>query len=640
MESLSNEVLQMVVHHTRWDDQFNLAITCRRLHDCATEVLQEHRDYHEQFGVVHDIDPLNIITVLRLARQDPLIAWHIRKIEIYWGRDEFEQWTIRTFDLGVHMKTKRPPYLKLPSISQRSTASIPDLKGKYYEIFEEFFNCLRSFKHLDESLISAEELIYFRQRLESLGLTAMDLERLMKSIQEGDQAPLLIILITMCSHLHSLVFLEFEDYYSGRPAPQLLLSWLIERIIAPGSQLVWPMGLINVKHVSVKEHPRPWWYDSEDEGFSNCTDADVVLLLLLPSLESFTMGGMEPYWIDQSWIKKRPDLASHVKHLRSGDYRADCCSLLQACPEVQSIQISGCKKRQILSAFPERTRLSLCRIECAATCHKDNNILADLFRGLPQLSEIKITTRSFLSLAAGATIDSSEDPSRWSPDSFLPPSIQSIQIEDEQDHYEDISRLNSVDSDAEDNAEAEAEDKTRADEEDSSDSSAEETPRANENDADRIITHILHIASAKTQTLPRLTNLCFRNLPSLTEHSLVTMATISSSLSRLHTICQKNQITLHHLASPDRYCPACDPSKIPFVASTPRPTGDEYGDLDFTWFTPERCAEQLATKSCRKIGRELCEEYTRTWAGPSLFSWESKRKGTVRGPDGRIGTTS
>ena len=640
LESLSNEVLQMVVQYARWDDQFNLAITCKRLHDCATEILQKHRDYHEQFGVVHDIDPLNIITLLRLARQDPLIVWHIRKIEIYWGRDDFKQWTLRTFDFGEYMESiaKRLPYLKLPSISQRSTASIPDPKGQYNDIFQEFFNCLRSFKHLDESFISAEELIYFRQRLESLGLTPIDLDRLMKSLQEGKQAPLMIILITMCSRLHSLVFIEFEDYYSDRPAPLLLLSWLIEQIIAPGSQLVWPMGLINVRHVSVKEHPRPWYKDSGDEGFSNCTDDRSVLLLLLPSLESCSFGELSPSWLEDSWMTSRPELASRVKYLRSGNGEADCCSFLQACPELQSIEISGRKKMEILGKFPERTRLSMRRIECTAVCENGKTILANLFRDMPQLSEIKMTIKSFLSLPMGPSTDSSEDTSRWTPDRYLPPSLQSIQLEPEEyryydswSHGADSDTEDSADSDTEDSADSDAEDSTEADAGADTRADAEATPRAHESEAPRLIQHLLHIASAKPTTLPRLTTLCFRDLSSLTEHNSATMAAMSAPLSELHTLCNTNQIKLHLSTIPSTYCSACDPKRLPFVTSTPRPTGDEFGDLDFTWFTPERCAERLATKSCVEIGRELCEEYTQTWAGPSLFSWESKRKGMAQG---------
>ena len=622
--SLSDELLQMVVQHAQWDDQFNLAISCKRLHACAVEIFQEHREYHEQFGVVHDIDPLNIITVIRLARRDPLVAWHIRKIEIYCGRENFKQWTLLNLDFGDGYETigERFPYMKLPPTPGRSTEWHASVEDAYEQIFDYFFYHLRSFVHLNETFFTADEIIYYRERLLSAGLTPKTAQRFTRNLQGGDDGPLKVILITMCPRLLSLVSVEYSDYTVERPPPMHLLALLIEEVInTPGPQVSWPMGLNNVRHVIVKERPKPWW-NVEDNLCQEYCDKPAALFFLLPSLESLAFGGPAPYQVYESWIRKRPELASHVKYLRSGDDRLDCCYPRCGCATIRSNEPMLHDETKPLCSFPQRTSLSLRRLEFAALCDEDMTVVANFFHSMPQLTELKMAIGVFLPLATGPIIDSREHSSQWNSHDYLPASIESIQLEQEEFRS---------DLDMKASAEAKTEDGICADEAGSSRADAVSTPRAGETDAEQIIRHLIRIASAKPTTLPPLAVLCFRRHSLLTKYNSGTRSNISLLLSQLRTLCSTNQIRLHLSRNPNTHCPACDPGRSPFASSTSRPTGDEYGDLDFTWLTLDKCRELLKTKFYDAIGRDMAEEYTRTWAGPSLYSWDAKRSAKAQG---------
>ena len=599
--TLPNEVLETLIRQTNWEDQLPFATVCKRLFDCAAPILQIHREYHSRFKLVHDRDPLGIITALRLARQDPLVAWHIRKIEIFWGRDNFEQWTLRTFDFAsdsmydASWLTSKYPHIKFPPLPE-----IPpeEVTWQYDEIFRHFYRHIRNFTHLDEAFFLIEELVYFHRRLEDLGLDGEDVEEWMTSLKAGSDEPLKMILITICPRLTSLVYVEYEDYYSNRTPPLQLMSQVIKLMVAPTSDLSWPIGLSNIRRVNVQERPKPWW-NAENEGSSNTTRGETTLLLFLPRLESLEFGMMQ--YTDEfteTWEDEWPHLRSTVKHLYcSEDDHGLCCELLKYCPELQSINIGWDTPNALLRDFPEGAKNSLEHVECAveSTVIQDQAGLANLLRNMPRLTKLTMTHESFMFLVACPEACNHHIDRFHTPTSHFSPSIQTIMVQPAPDEYQSVSpNLYHQKS---------------------------TTVYHGESRDDRIIRHLLALAQAKPKTLPNLVHICFGHSASFIEDdddaAPLQTRILTPQVVELQNVCASNEIQLHLSSFPNsNCCPACKPQDR-FVHSEPIPA-DEYGELDFTWFTVDHCAELLHGKTEEALGRQLAGNHV--WTGK--HPWE------------------
>ncbi|KAK1639223.1 hypothetical protein BDP81DRAFT_198917 [Colletotrichum phormii] len=91
---LPAELLVDIIEHVDVASHLNLACTCKKIAKCSAGILRRHRKAHNQYGVVSDLQPATMPTLLRniVTHRDPLITCHIRSLEI-WGRRRFwEDW--------------------------------------------------------------------------------------------------------------------------------------------------------------------------------------------------------------------------------------------------------------------------------------------------------------------------------------------------------------------------------------------------------------------------------------------------------------------------------------------------------------------------------------------------------------------
>ncbi|KXH40927.1 hypothetical protein CSIM01_08414 [Colletotrichum simmondsii] len=96
---LPSELLIDIIEHVDVASHLNFACTCKKIAKCSAGVLRRHRETHDKYGVISDLQPATIPTLLRdiVMHKDPWIAWHIRSLEIWGSRRFWEDW--RPFNL-------------------------------------------------------------------------------------------------------------------------------------------------------------------------------------------------------------------------------------------------------------------------------------------------------------------------------------------------------------------------------------------------------------------------------------------------------------------------------------------------------------------------------------------------------------
>jgi hypothetical protein len=237
---LSNELIIVITDIIHPSTIVNFALTCHRIHGCASGSLALHRSRQRELKAQHDRHPMTILKLLRIASISPALLWYIRVLEFYGGRSSWKQW--RTYPDYTQMKDE--PKVNL-------TSSGPDLLSDLdLENFHEK-NGLRSF--VQDSMVR---------------------------IKSGDDQPLKMILIACCPSLEKVTWVAHEP----DPPPNQPYSLLCDLTSAyqPLPHSLWPPGLLSLRSISLgacTEHVHP-----HENLHPNLTD--FCRLLLLPNLKS------------------------------------------------------------------------------------------------------------------------------------------------------------------------------------------------------------------------------------------------------------------------------------------------------------------------------------------------------------------
>ncbi|KAK3312692.1 hypothetical protein B0H66DRAFT_568665 [Apodospora peruviana] len=213
--SLAPELMQQILDLCDPPAHLNLALTCKSLQNRLQFILRYNRECHSKYRAVSDIHPLTIPQLLRdiVIRNDRVIAWHIRSIEIWGSRSKWSDW-------------KEPIDLVEPPNCERGRN--PVLPGPATPIsYKEFFT-------------PVEEVLLHQSMIDDLHMTFSQAD-----ITAGDDSSLKVLLIALSPRLRAVRFvrrsateeepsLDFETLNSLARVLEHTISR--EEIIPDGSQ--------------------------------------------------------------------------------------------------------------------------------------------------------------------------------------------------------------------------------------------------------------------------------------------------------------------------------------------------------------------------------------------------------------------
>ena len=306
---LSTDLIYLIIDFIPPESHLDFASTCRRIADCSSQILKRHQEAYSKYRVTSDISPTTIPTLLRSAfgRADPVLAWHVRSIEIWYDRASWVDWKPLHFGHLLHEE----------DMGVDSTLWIwqDDELEEYLEDIEDQF---------DAMVESGDEDIGVQAR-EQLG--------------DGLDGILKMILIANCPRLQNVKFITHEHHEKST------LGWL--RRVIQGSILYgshWPPGLCSIQKIAVGVESETWMTTRHTENRDDHLDGSnksmeiFSTLLRLPRLNSIYYNDLERSdGDDPTDYRSRtlmPPRSSTVKHI----FLDDCddmpwsfrCALFQA----------------------------------------------------------------------------------------------------------------------------------------------------------------------------------------------------------------------------------------------------------------------------------------------------------------------
>ncbi|KAF5692953.1 hypothetical protein FDENT_2391 [Fusarium denticulatum] len=221
--SLPTELITRIINLADPSTHLNHACACTHLLKCAEKVLSHHREAHQRFSVISDIDPSSIPTLLRSASgiTSPINAWHVQHLELWgsrWDWDEWRPWSLRKTaeQAGAPRQRRRRVFLKAPRLEW----VIPRWELAHY------------LKIMEEELGLPEALV--------------DLARV--EFDQGCDSVMRMLLIVLCPRLESLKFMyNRHDKVASRRG----LHWLTFVMGKSWLDSSWPPGLQSLRDVAV-----------------------------------------------------------------------------------------------------------------------------------------------------------------------------------------------------------------------------------------------------------------------------------------------------------------------------------------------------------------------------------------------------
>lgn len=287
---LSTELIYHVIDFIPYESQVDFALTCRRLADCSSKVLKRHQEAFKKYRVASDFLPTTIPTLLRsvFGRADPIMAWHVRSIEVWYDRDSWLDWKPLSFDRPLHEDDM--------DIDSTLWEWQDDELAEYLEDVEDQFMAL---------LDAGDEEVFVEAR---------------QQFEDGLDGILKALLITYCPRLQDVKFVTYEH---GKTSTLGWLRRIIQGSIQYGSH--WPPGLCSINNVAVGVESDTWLTarhtqhnDPPLDGTDRSMEAFSVLLRL-PLLHSIYYNDLRrPSWDDQTDYESRtliPKGSSNVKHI-------------------------------------------------------------------------------------------------------------------------------------------------------------------------------------------------------------------------------------------------------------------------------------------------------------------------------------
>ncbi|ENH67633.1 hypothetical protein FOC1_g10010916 [Fusarium oxysporum f. sp. cubense race 1] len=184
---LSTELILQILEYGPTSTYLDVALTCTTLHHQCRNLLDLHREAHAKYRITSDLSPETVIDLLKDTTKARIERWHVRELEIWGSRQDWEDW--------------RPWVPKLPG-----TCGLADGFPTRY------------------GLDLQDMQRYIRTALELWIFSDFDSEAIQWDLKAGQDGFLKLLLIATCPRLHSLRFVK-----RGLD-PHTTLQWMREVI--------------------------------------------------------------------------------------------------------------------------------------------------------------------------------------------------------------------------------------------------------------------------------------------------------------------------------------------------------------------------------------------------------------------------
>ncbi|EGU77875.1 hypothetical protein FOPG_14901 [Fusarium oxysporum f. sp. conglutinans race 2 54008] len=240
---LSTELILQILEYGPTSTYLDVALTCTTLHHQCRNLLDLHREAHAKYRITLDLSPETVIDLLKDTTKARIERWHVRELEIWGSRQDWEDW--------------RPWVPKLPG-----TCGLADGFPTRY------------------GLDLQDMQRYIRTALELWTFSDFDSEAIQWDLKAGQDGFLKLLLIATCPRLHSLRFVK-----RGLD-PHTTLQWMREVIKDSRHTEEGPhelQGFESLRDIAVGiETDQRLWND-----ISPRRDArDFAALFYIPNLES------------------------------------------------------------------------------------------------------------------------------------------------------------------------------------------------------------------------------------------------------------------------------------------------------------------------------------------------------------------
>jgi hypothetical protein len=287
---LSTELIYHVIDFIPYEFQVNFALTCKRLADCSSKVLKRHQEAFNKYRVVSDILPTTVPTLLRsiFGRADPILAWHVRSLEVWYDRQSWLDWKPISFDQPLHEDDM--------DIDSTPWNWQDDELEEYLEDIEDQLVAL---------LDAGDEEVFVEAR---------------QQFEDGLDGILKALVIAYCPRLRDVKFVTYEHREKST------LGWL-QRIVQGSIQYGshWPPGLCSIENVAVGVESDTWLTTRHTQHNQPPLDGSeksmevFSVLLRLPFLHSIYYNDLRRRgWDDPTDYESRaliPGRSSNVKHI-------------------------------------------------------------------------------------------------------------------------------------------------------------------------------------------------------------------------------------------------------------------------------------------------------------------------------------
>lgn len=287
---LSTELIFHIIDFIPYESQVNFALTCKRLADCSSKILRRHQKAFKNYRVASDVLPTTVPTLLRsvFGRADPILAWHVRSLEIWYDRESWLDWKPLSFERSRHEGDM--------DIDSTLWQWKDEELDEYLEDVEDQLVALRG---------SGDEDVFVEAR---------------QQFEDGLDGILKALLIAYCPRLRDVKFVTYEH---GKTSTLGWLKRIVQGCIQYGSH--WPPGLCSVDNVAVGVETDTWRtarYTQHDDPPLDGTGRSMEtfsVLLRLPRLHSIYYNDLQrPSWDDQTEYGSRaliPESSSSVRHI-------------------------------------------------------------------------------------------------------------------------------------------------------------------------------------------------------------------------------------------------------------------------------------------------------------------------------------
>ncbi|KAF5547106.1 hypothetical protein FMEXI_5296 [Fusarium mexicanum] len=208
---LSTELILQILEYGPPPAYLDVALTCTTLHHQCRNLLDLHREADAKYRITSDLATETVIDLLKDTNKARIERWHVRELEIWGSRKDWEDW--------------RPWAPKLPGTCSLADGS-PTRHGLDLQDIE---------RHI-------------RTALELWTFSRFDSEAIHKDLEAGQDGFLKLLLIATCPRLHSLRF--------------------VKRGLDPHTTLEWMREVI-------KDSRRAWNGPHELHGFESLRDIAV-----------------------------------------------------------------------------------------------------------------------------------------------------------------------------------------------------------------------------------------------------------------------------------------------------------------------------------------------------------------------------